>query len=110
VQNIKEAIELDRKMVEAVSRSKGVMLTAKQLAVLTSLGVLELLADYRNHQLKEYSECRQHSNLSTKEEDSNSAGIKPRVVVSGHRTSPSSGMTQSVDAYAVSQQAQQMFK
>ena len=108
---IKEAIELDRKIVDAISKSKGVMLSAKQLALLSTLGVLEILGSHRNDKLKEYAECLQHSNLSTSEEGSSSAGIKTkRAANSVPLTLPSSGMTKSADAFEVSQRALQMFR
>lgn len=111
VSTIKEAVELDRKIVEAISNSKGVRLTAKELALLATLGILEILGNHRNGRLKEHAECQQHSNLSTSEEVSSSAGTKSkRAANCAPLTLPSSGMTKSEDAFEVSQRALQMFK
>lgn len=107
---LNEVVLLDRKMVEAVARCKGVALTAKQVALLTNLGILDVLGQYRNKTLKDHVACQGPSKPFTNEEDSSSVGTAKRAVIYDLPISPSSGMTESEAVSVASQRALQMFK
>jgi hypothetical protein len=53
------AVDLDRKLSRAMTRGKGMKLSAAQLDLLVSLGLLEALADAKAQILKEQARCRQ---------------------------------------------------
>jgi hypothetical protein len=52
-------VRLDRKVSRALAIGKGIRLTAEELALLASIGMIEQLSDSKAVALREQAQCRQ---------------------------------------------------
>lgn len=104
--------EIARQFSKAVERGKGLRLSAADLKLLTSFGILGMLQVAAANLLKEKICCqdKHDQNLCMSGEATGSTGIARRTALSGHPTWPSSGMIPAEDASDLLAHAQMMLR
>jgi hypothetical protein len=103
-------IDLARKWSRAIERGKGIRLEADQMDMLTAIGANDVLQAAAAELLKEQARCRdvQRRRESISAVPIGSIGTARQMEASDHHTSPSSGMTQTEDAFALLEHAQRI--
>jgi hypothetical protein len=102
-------VDLDRKISRAMTRAKGVKLSAADLDLLTSIGLLERLAGAKAAALMETARCRASREGSTSAGRSGSISPGAPAGSRSRHSSTSTGMTPAVDDSAARARAREMF-
>ena len=102
-------VRLDRKLSRALFTGKGIKLAAEDLELLTSLGMMEQVAESKALALKEEARCRQLRVVSTNEGNSGSISSVERMASRPAIDGTSGGMTPPQGASSGKARARRMF-
>jgi hypothetical protein len=102
-------VRLDRKVSRALSNGRGIKLSAEELELLASLGMIEQVSDAKAKALKEQARCRQLRVVSTNGGHSGSTSHEVQTDVQSARDGISGGTIPPLSTKRGEARAQQLF-